>query len=62
VSVQRVVINEDHFVDPRTGIHTQQMQSTWSQLEKEGTCRLDLQDFLKRRNVDTMTGTKFSVT
>lgn len=67
MSVHRVVINKDHFVDPCTCIHTQQMESTWSQLEynvktREGTCRLDLQDFLKRRNVEAMKGTKFSVT
>lgn len=33
MSVHRFVINKDHFVDPRTGIHTQQMESTWSQLK-----------------------------
>lgn len=51
VSVHRVVVHKDHFVDPRTGIHTQEVESTWSQLKyhvkrERGIRRLDLQDFL----------------
>lgn len=26
VSVHRVVVHKDHFVDPRTGIHTQEVE------------------------------------
>lgn len=51
VLVHRVVFHKDHFVDPRTGIHTQEVESIWSQLkyhikQERGIRRLDLQDFL----------------
>lgn len=51
VSVHRVVVHKDHFGDPRTGIHTQEVESTWSRLKyhvkrERGIRRLDLQDFL----------------
>ena len=51
VSVHRVVVHQNHFVDPLTGIHTQEVESAWSQLRyhikwERGIRQLDLQDFL----------------
>ena len=51
VSVHRIVVHQNHFVDPLTGIHTQEVESAWSQLKyhikrERGIRQLDLQDFL----------------
>ena len=51
VSVHRSVVHKDHFVDPRTGIHTQEVESAWSRLKyhikrERGIHRGNLQSFL----------------
>lgn len=51
VTAHRVVVHKDHFVDPRTGIHTQEVESAWSRLKyhikrERGIRHFDLQDFL----------------
>lgn len=51
VSLHRVVVHQNHFVDPLTGIHTQEVESAWSQLKyhikrERGIRQLDVQDFL----------------
>lgn len=51
VSLHRVVVHQNHFVDPLTGIHTQEVESAWSQRKyhikrERGIRQLDLQDFL----------------
>ena len=33
VSVHRVVVHQDNFVDPLTGIHTQEVESAWVRLK-----------------------------
>ena len=50
VSVHRSVIHKDHFIDPRTGIHTQDVKSAWSRLkynikQEMGIRRGNLQSF-----------------
>ncbi|KAK2558712.1 hypothetical protein P5673_018917 [Acropora cervicornis] len=45
------VVHRDNFVDPVTGIHTQEVESAWSRLKyhikrEKGIWVLDLQDFL----------------
>ncbi|XP_074610696.1 uncharacterized protein LOC141865362 [Acropora palmata] len=51
VTVHRTVVHRDNFVDPITGIHTQEVESAWSRLKyhikrEKGIRALDLQDFL----------------
>ena len=33
VAAHRVVVHARHFVDPRTGVHTQEVESSWSSLK-----------------------------
>lgn len=51
VTVHRTVVHKNNFVDPLTGVHTQEVESTWSQLKyhvkrEKGIRRADIQDFL----------------
>ncbi|XP_068680512.1 uncharacterized protein [Montipora foliosa] len=51
VAVHRTVVHRDNFVDPLTGIHTQEVESAWSRLKyyikrEKGIRALELQDFL----------------
>lgn len=52
VTVHRTVVHKNNFVDPLTGVHTQEVESARSQLkyhvkrEKKGIRRADIQDFL----------------
>ena len=41
VSVYQVIEHVHHFVDPRTGVHTQEVESAWAQL-KLGQIKVDL--------------------
>ena len=54
VRVHRTVVHQNHFVDPRTGIHTQEAESAWSRLKyyikrEKGIRRVDLQEFLNEQ-------------
>ena len=54
VSSHRVVVHRHNFVDPRTGVHTQEAESAWSQLKlgqkrRKGLMRKDLQSYLDER-------------
>ena len=51
VAMHRVVVHARNFVDPRTGVHTQEVESCWSKLElgqkqRKGLRREDLQSYL----------------
>ena len=51
VTMHRTVVHKDNFVDPFSGVHTQQVESAWSQLKyhvkrEKGIRRADIQDFL----------------
>ncbi|KAK2557526.1 hypothetical protein P5673_020277, partial [Acropora cervicornis] len=51
VQRHRVVVHARNFVDPRTGVHTQEVESCWSQLKlglkrRKGIRRKDLQSYL----------------
>ena len=51
VRVHRTVIHRDNFVDPLTGIHTQEVESAWARLKyhikrEKGIRRGDIQGFL----------------
>ena len=51
VTIHRTVVHRDHFVDPLTGIHTQEVESAWSKLKyhvkrEKGIRRSYIQDFL----------------
>ena len=51
VTVHRTVVHRDHFVDPLTGIHTQEVESAWSKLKyhvkrEKGIRHPYIQDFL----------------
>lgn len=51
VTVHRTVVHKDNFVDPLTGVHTQEVESAWSQLKyhvkrEKGIRRADIQNFL----------------
>ncbi|KAL9977551.1 hypothetical protein ACROYT_G014968 [Oculina patagonica] len=50
----RVVVHAHNFVDPRTGVHTQEVESCWNQLklgqkQRKGLRREDLQSYLDER-------------
>ena len=54
VSRHKVVGHADHFVDPITGVHTQEAESAWAQLkgpikQRRGICKEDLQIYLDER-------------
>ena len=49
VSSHRVVVHRHNFVDPRTGVHTQEAESAWSQKRRKGLMRKDLQSYLDER-------------
>ena len=54
VRIHRTVVHHDHFVDPRTGIHTQEAESAWSRLKyhvkrEKGIRRADTQEFLNEQ-------------
>ena len=54
VRVHRTVLHQNHFVDPLTGIHTQEAESAWSRLKyhvkrEKGIRRADLQEFLNEQ-------------
>ena len=54
VNRHRVVVHAHNFVDPRTGVHTQEVESAWSQLKlgqkrRKGLRRGDLQSYLDER-------------
>ena len=51
VAAHRVVVHARHFVDPRTGVHTQEIESSWSNLKlgqkrRKGLRKEDLQVYL----------------
>ena len=51
VANHKVVVHVDNFVDPVTGVHTQEIESKWNELKlgvkaKKGIRREDLQAFL----------------
>lgn len=50
----QVVVHAHNFVDPRTDVHTQAVESTWAQLKlgqkrRKGIRRRDLQSYLDER-------------
>lgn len=52
VAVHRVVVHQDIFVDPLTGIHTQEAESAWARLKyhvkrEKGVRGCDIQSFLE---------------
>lgn len=54
VNRHRVVVHAHNFVDPPTGVHTQKVESAWSQLKlrqkrRKGLCREDVQSYLDER-------------
>ena len=54
VNAHQVVVHAHNFVDPRTGVHTQEVESAWSQLKlgrnrRKGLRREDLQSYLDER-------------
>ena len=54
VAAHRVVVHARHFVDPRTGVHTQEVESSWSSLKlgqkrRKGLRKEDLQVYLDER-------------
>ena len=51
VTVHRTVVHQNNFVDPITGIHTQEAESAWARLKyhikrEKGIRQGDVQDFL----------------
>ena len=54
VAVHRVVNHSHTFVDPITGVHTQDIESKWNQLkqkvkQRRGIAKEDMQSFLNER-------------
>lgn len=53
VAVHRVVVHQDNFVDPLTGIRTQEAESAWARLKyhvkrEKGVRGRDIQSFLDK--------------
>ena len=51
VAVHRIVVHARHFVDPVTGVHTQEVESCWNNLKlgqkiRRGMKKEDLQSYL----------------
>ena len=51
VAVHRTVVHQNNFVDPLTGVHTQEVESAWARLKyyikmEKGIRQGDVQDFL----------------
>ena len=51
VNIHRTVVHQNNFVDPVTGIHTQEAESAWARLKyyvkrEKGIRQADVQDFL----------------
>lgn len=51
VAVHRIVVHRNNFVDPATGIHTQEAESAWARIKyrvkrEKGIRSLDIQGFL----------------
>lgn len=51
VTVHRIVVHQNNFVDPLTGIHTQEAESAWARLKyhikrEKGIRQFDIQEFL----------------
>lgn len=54
VSAHQVVVHVHNFVDPRTGVHAQEVESAWSTLKlgrnrRKGLRRQDIQFYLDER-------------
>ena len=67
VNTHQVVVHALNFVDPRTGVHTQEVESAWSQLKlgrnrRKGLRREDLQSYLDERMWRQWRGGNFNVT
>ena len=50
----RVVVHANNFVDPLTGVHTQEVESSWANLKEgikrqKGVSKADLQSYLNDR-------------
>lgn len=50
ITLHRTVVHKDNFVDPLSGVHTQEVESAWSQLKyhvkcKKGIRHADTPDF-----------------
>lgn len=54
VARHRVVVHAHNFVDPLTGVHTQEVESSWANLKegikrRKGVSKADLQSYLDDR-------------
>ena len=54
VTIHRTVVHQNNFVDPITGIHTQEVKSAWARLKyhvkwEKGIRQGDVQDFLNEQ-------------
>ena len=54
VAVHRIVVHQKQFVDPLTGVHTQEAESAWARLKyhikrEKGIRQLNIQDFLNEQ-------------
>lgn len=66
VSAHEVVVHAHSFVDPRTGAHTQEVESAWSQLKlgrnrRKGSRKEDLQSYLDERMWRQWRGGSFDI-
>ena len=66
VAAHRVVVHAHNFVNPRTGVHTQEVESSWSQLKlgqkrRKGVRKEDLQIYLDERMWRQWRGENFHV-
>ena len=53
VTMHRIVVRQNNFVDPVTGVHTQEAKSAWARAKyhvkrEKGIHQGDVQDFLKK--------------
>ena len=66
VQTHRIVVHAANFVDPVTGVHTQEVESAWARLKykvktRKGVRHSDLQSFLSEHILESRERSSFTI-